>query len=176
METDTMDPTTPAEAVEKVDPTIRPVQADYYGTDEQYEVLFPDGITFVTCKTMTEGDRQKYQSATNQDVKISRASGDMHMKLSTGVERMTLLTCAIIGWNVMRNGSPVPFNKGASGSELNKFILQAPPSIVDKIEREIRKHETWLTGEATIEDIDEQIENLQEMRTKKASEDLGNSL
>lgn len=172
METDSdlLVPTT-----DPTDSSIVPVQADYYGTDLQYQVFFPDEVTFVTCKTMTEGDRQKYQSATNRDVKISRQSGDMHLKLSTGEERMALLTSAIVGWNVVRAGVPVPFSSGSPGSELNKFILQAPPKLIDHIERGIRKKEVWLLGEATVEDIDEQIANLQEQRETKVKEDSGNA-
>lgn len=156
------------------DPTV-PVQADYYGTDETYQVTFPDGVTYVDCKTMTEGDRQLYQSKVNKDVRVSRQSGDMHLKLSTGEERMALLTSAIIGWNVIHDGKQVPFGKGSPGAELEKFIRQAPPSIIDRIEREIRKHESWLIGEATVEDLNEQIENLTEMRDKRLKEDSGNA-
>jgi hypothetical protein len=170
------DPTFPAAdhftAAEPGD--VRSVQADYYGTDEKYTVTLPDGITFVECKTMTEGDRQKYQSSVNRDVRVSRQSGDMHLKLSTGEERMALLTAVIVGWNVVRAGAPVPFSKGSPGSELNKFILQAPPSIVDHIERSIRRKETWLLGEATVEDLDAQIAELTELREKKAAEEVGN--
>ena len=64
---------------------------------------------------------------------------------------------------------------GSSPSPRTSFILQSPPKLIDDVERGIRKHEPWLMGEATVEDIDEQIVNLTEMREAKIKEDSGNA-
>lgn len=157
------------------DTTVTTIQQIYYGTDERYEVFFPDGATKVVCKVMTEGDRQRFQASVNRDVKISRQTGDMQMRITTGEERMALLTGAIVGWNLINHDrKPVTFSKGSPGAELEKWIAQAPPSIIDSIEKEIRRHEPWLTAGATIEDIDAQMDELRELREQKLREEAGN--
>ena len=168
MDTDTIEAPSAAQA------PVDNVQVEYYGVDEHYDVYFPDGATYVTCKTMTEADRQRYQAKVNRDVKIERQTGNMQMKLAQGEDRMALLQAAIVGWNLIRNGQSVPFTKGSSGAELEKWIAQAPPSVIDMIERQIRRRESWLTGEATLEDIDKQIADLEEMREEKLKESAGN--
>lgn len=168
MDTETM------EQVEVPADMTVPVQQEYYGTEELYEFVFPDGVTKIVCKVMTEGDRQKYQSITNKDVRINRQSGDMHMTLSTGEERMALLAAAAQSWNLIRNGKPVTFSKGTPGSAFETWVKQAPPSLIDRFEREVRRHEPWLLGEATVEDLQEQIEMLQEQLDAKLKEEAGN--
>jgi hypothetical protein len=97
------------------------------------------------------------------------------MKMATGDERHALLESAIVGWNLVRANakdgtvSPITFSPGA----LKQFLDKAPPGVIDRIEKDIRDKNPWLVGDVTIEDIDEQIAELNELREKKVQEAEG---
>ena len=152
-----------------------PAPVDYFNASEEYSVTLPDGVQTVTCKSFNEGMRKKYQMAGNKEVRIHRASKDAFFKIGTAEEREALLKEAIVGWTLQSARTPgaalepKPFNPGA----LADFLKKAPPQIIDHIEKEVRKHETWLMDDMTVEDIDKQIEELQELRTEVEAREEG---
>lgn len=156
------------EVVEAPEPS-QPVQADYFGFEETHTVMLPDGVSWVQHQTLNEGARRKYLNSVNREVRLAKATGDAILNMQTGEERHALLKSAITGWNLTRDGQPVPFN----GGQLDQFLTKANPKIIDKIEKDIRKHNPWLAQDISIEDIDEQIKELQEMREKKVAEEEG---
>lgn len=141
--------------------TDEAVQVDYFGFDETYRVELPDGKSFVEHQALNEGARRRYMNDVNREVRLQKG-GDAFMSMATGDERHSLLESAISGWNLMRGGKPVAFNK----QELRAFLTSAPPKIIDLIEKDIRDKNDWLTGDVTEEDIDEQIEELEELRER----------
>lgn len=153
--------------------TSTPVQAEYFGTDETYKIMFPDGITFIEAKRLNEGDRRQYQAAIQKDVRVQKATGDAFMRMSSGEERAALIECAAVGWNLVKAGKQVGFSKGSPGSSLAQWLTVAPPEIVDLVEKEIRLHEPWTMGELTVADIDKQIAELGELREAKVKEEEG---
>ena len=176
METDT----------EELDPTVQAMQeagaatdtgvyVDYFGFEESRNVYLPDGRQYVTIKKLNEGDRRKYLNQVNKDIRIERQTGDAKLKVATGDDRVALLKSAIIDWYLMRKNErtgewePAPFKEQA----LNAFLEKANPKIIDIIEKEVRKDNEWLVGDVTIEDIDKQMAELQELRDKKVAEAEG---
>jgi hypothetical protein len=83
--------------------------------------------------------------------------------------RTELLRNTICGWNLMRGGQPLPFNQ----QNLNEFLMLANPSIINMIEKDVRLANPWLLAEMTIEDIDKEIADLQDLRAKKVEEEAG---
>jgi hypothetical protein len=155
--------------------TSTPVQANYFGFSQTHRVFFPDGVTYVEIKTLNEGDRRAYLDAVNREVRLQKTSGDAIMKMATGSERKVLLEASIIGWNLLGpNGQPLTFSNDGRGGTLQQFLNQADPSIIDIIEKEIRKRNVWLMADLSVEDIDKQIEELHEMRAVKIKEAEGN--
>lgn len=152
-----------------------PVQADYFGFEETHVVTLPDGISQIHHKTLTEGDRRQYLDAVNREVRLQKTTGDAIMKMQAGQERHVLLAAAIVGWNLVRDGQPVTFSKGSPGSTLEQFLTKANPKVIDIIEKDIRKHNPWLMADLSVEDIDQQISELQEMRAVKVKEAEGNA-
>lgn len=149
------------------------VQVDYFGFDEVHRVMLPDGKSWIEHKTLNEGARRKYMNRVNREVRLQK-SGDAYMKMATGDERHVLLEEAIVGWNLVRadkNGEPKPLQ--FTQANRNAFLEAAPPAIIDLIEKDIRDKNPWLVGDVTIEDIDEQIAELQELREKKVAEAEG---
>lgn len=150
-------------------PEIESVQEDYFGTDKTHRVTLPDGMSWIEHKELNEGERRKYMNATNRDVRIARQTGDMHLRMAAGDERAELLKVAIVGWNLQSGGQPLDFND----ANLRRFLEKASPKIVDIVEKDIRKKNPWLVSDVSVEDIDKQIEELQELREQKLKEDSG---
>jgi hypothetical protein len=149
------------------------LQVDYFGFDQVHRVILDDGRSFIEHQTLNEGARRKYMNQVNREVRLQK-SGDAFMKMATGDERHALLESAIVGWNLVRANkdgvvSPITFSPGS----LKQFLDKAPPAIIDRIEKDIRDKNPWLVGDVTIEDIDEQIAELNELRDKKVQEAEG---
>lgn len=149
--------------------TSDPVQVDYFGFEEVNTVMLPDGKSYVQHQTLTEGARRKYLNSVNREVRLQKASGDAILRMQTGEERFALLKAALVGWNLVRNSQPVPFTTRA----VDEFLEKAPPKIIDVIEKDVRKHNPWLMQDVTLEDIDQQIAELEELREQKLKEDEG---
>lgn len=156
-------------------PVFEHTQEDYFGFDEQHSVTLPDGRSYILHQTLNEGARRKYMNQQNREVKLQKVTGDAILKMATGEERLALLTSAISGWNLVRKNpktgdiEPVPFNE----RNLKEFLEKANPKVVDLIDTDVRKHNPWLTADVTIEDIDKQIAELEEMKENKIKEDEG---
>ena len=143
------------------------VQADYFGFEETHSITLPDSKSVIYHKTLNEGQRRKYQNALNKDVRIQRASGDAIMRMAPGDEKKELLSAAIVDWNLARGGQPVPFQK----RNLDEFLDKADPRIIDLIEKEIRKVNSWLQADMSVEDIQREINQLEELKSRKLDED-----
>lgn len=149
-----------------------PVQEDYFAFDITERVDLPDGVSYVDIKVLNEGARRKYLNSVNREVKLQKATGDAVMQLATGDERKAILESSICGWNLLRGGQPVPFNSGT----VREFLDRANPKLIDLIEKEVRRINPWLTAEITVEEIDKQIEELQELRAQKVREEEGKGI
>lgn len=150
-------------------PTQQHVVEDYFAFENTHRTMLPDGKQWVEHRELNEGQKRKYQNSINRDVVIRRASGDASMKMAPGDERHALLKVALIDWHVMRAGVEVPFTPKA----LDEFLDKAPPKIIDMIEKDVRKANPWLLAEMSVEDIDREIAQLQELRETKQREDEG---
>lgn len=157
-----------------VNPTER-VYDDYFGFAETHQVPLPDGKQYVEITVLNEGAKKNYQNTVNRDVTIQKATGDAKMRMAQGDERHALLKAAITGWYLVRRDKdtgefrPVSF----TNRNLAEFLDNAPPRIIELIEKEIRKLNPWLMADLSLEDIDKEIANLQELRQKKVEEEEG---
>lgn len=150
-------------------PTTDTQQVDYFAFDQTETVRLPDGKSWVEFRILNEGQRRKYQNKVNRDVVIQRASGDAKVRSAPGDERLILLQTAIIDWNLVSGGREVPF----SGKNLDMFLERAAPSIIDLIDTQIREKNPWLQANQTVEDVDKQITELQELRERLVQEREG---
>lgn len=153
------------------EPSI-PVQQDYFGFGKRFKFYLPDGVTYIEYKEMTEGDRAKFQSLTSRDMTLERRSGNARIAVNPAEERHALIKSAVSNWNLKRAGRVCDF----SLRMLDDFLQLADPAIIDSLEEEIRKANPWLTSDMTVEDIDKEIENLQEMREEVIKRKEGESV
>lgn len=146
---------------------------DYFAFEVDHRVPL-DKTQWIDHREFNEGQRKKYLNALNRDMVVQRTTGDMRVKMAPGDERHALLKVAITGWYLVRGPEgqqvEVPFNT----KNRDEFLEKAPPKIIDVIEKAVRKANPWLMAEMSLEDIDKEMANLQEMRDIKVKEEEGN--
>jgi hypothetical protein len=92
------------------------------------------------------------------------------MKMDSGAERHALIQACAVGWNVVRGENElVKFDKHT----LESFLNAIDPRLVEALEVKIRKANPWLLGDMSVEDIDKEIENLQELRAAAVEREAG---
>lgn len=163
-------------------PAAAPTEAesftDYWGVDIADVWYFPDGKQFIGFKKLNEGERSKYQKQINRDITVERQSGNARMKVDQSTDRHALLSTAVTGWNIKRfqNGGwvDVPFSHGTPGSTFEQWMNGADPSLVDDLEKAVRKLNPWLTTELSVMEIDEMIADLQTQREDAVKREAGN--
>jgi hypothetical protein len=143
--------------------------ADYWGFDETTNWYFPDEVQYLVLRKMNEGQKAQYQKLTRNDVTIARNTGDAKLKTDPAAERHALITSCVQDWHLFQGGKPVQFSERF----LKDFINKADPRLVEEIEKACRKANPWLLQDMSVEDIDREIENLQEMREEKLKEQAG---
>lgn len=149
-----------------------PAQVDYFNFGESVQHTLPDGVSYVSIRVMNEGQRRQYQAKTSRAVDIDRGSEKMSMLLMPVEDMHALIETALDGWNLVRGGEPVPFNN----RNLQVFLENTDPRVVDEIAEAIRDANPWMLAEAmTVEAIDEEIADLQEKRKKLLVIEAGNA-
>lgn len=155
---------------EKGVPTEERRQQSYFGFERTEQHFLPDGVSFIEHRILNEGRRKMYLDAVQKDVRIGKASGDAFLKLQSGTEKHILLEAAICGWSLIdESGADVPFNT----RNLKRFLNDTDPKLIDGIEKAVRKANTWLMADLSVEDIQKQIDDLEEMKAAKIAEDEG---
>lgn len=144
-------------------------QQDYFGFASTDRCMFPDGVSYVELRVLNEGDRRRYTNESNREIRLAKGSGDAALRMRPGDDKHSLLKISIVGWNLSRAGQPVPFTP----QMLDQFLTSANPAIIDRIEKRIRQINPWLLSDMTVEQIDEEIQNLQDMREVRLKEDEG---
>lgn len=145
------------------------IYEDYWGFSQTDKYYFPDGKQYIEFQVMNEGQKLMYQKSINRDIKINRRSGDASIKSDIAEERHALINSSVVGWQVRKEGQWVTFDKRVFGT----WLSQANPKLVEALEQAIRKANPWLQGDMTVEDIDEEIERLREMREELVKEQQG---
>ena len=144
-------------------------RVDYFdfGVDNVYTL--PDDVSTITHSTLNEGARSAYLKKTNRDVAVNRGTNEAKFSLDIGGDRKALLEVAVTDWDLIQGGTAIKF----SAKNLNAFLTQADPSILDGLEKAVRMANPWLLDEVSVEQIDEQIEELEELRDAKLEEEAG---
>jgi hypothetical protein len=161
-----------ASSVEVTD-TAYSEYVDYFGFDERERWYFPDGKQWIEFKKMTEGDRARFLKATRSDVHLNQRSGEARIPFDQSKERKELLVHSCTDWHMVRRGKngswePVPFQNNGAGGMFAQWVDKANPAVLAQLEKAIRKANPWLLNEMSLEQIDKEIADLQELRTAAA--------
>jgi hypothetical protein len=151
--------------VEPVTPQlVEEVYEDYFGFEETKRWYFPDGKQYIEFKVMTEGDKAKFQKATNRDIKLSRNTGDATIQADPATERHALIDTCVVNWFVFQGTKQVTFSNAGPGSTFQQWLSKANPKFVEDLEWAIRRENPWLQADMTIEEIDKEIKRLYDLR------------
>lgn len=154
--------------------TEEAVYADYFGFEETEIIKLPDGRSTVTIQALNEGGRRRYLNKVNREVVIAKGTGDAKMQMANGDERRILLEEAIIGWDLQTRNRvgdmvAVPFSR----AKLAEFLEKGNPTVIDVIDKAVRKQNAWLLAEVTLEDLQKQRDELDEQIERKRAEEEG---
>lgn len=144
------------------------VQEDYFNFGGERTHVLPDGISEIYFRVMNEGQKATYQRNAQRSFTIKKG-GDAEAKMDPVRDRISLLEAAVTGWNLVRGGRPYPFTPRA----FKDFLDLANPVVVDGLEKAIRKANPWLLQDLSVEDIDREIADLQEMREAAVERERG---
>jgi hypothetical protein len=158
----------PGEAV-----LVEPEFEDYFGFSEVREFVLPDGKQKIFFKVMNEGDKAKFQKETNRDIHLNRTTNDARIKTDPAGERHALIHTCVTGWTLKKKNptsgqwEDAPYgNNGTPGDLLGQWMSNANPRLVEALEDAIRKANPWLLGEMTVEQIDEEMQRLADLKVE----------
>lgn len=141
------------------------VRKDYWSNDEEYTFYLPgqEDIPdaekqFIKYKKMNEGMRSNFQKKTQTGAVIERGTNNTRIGINQARDRWVLIETSVTGWRLFRGNEELPFKAHL----LKQFVDQADPWLVDELERDIRKHNKWMSSEADSKSIREQIDELEE--------------
>ncbi len=146
------------------------VYEDYFGFSSHHTFTLPDGKQQIFFTSLNEGQKTKFQQKINKDIHLNRATQDVRVKTDPAGERHELIMASVTGWSLMKRHPetgqwmPADFSTGSPGSEVAKWLAVANPVVVEKLEAAIRKANPWLTDDMTVEQVDEEIERLTDLR------------
>jgi len=149
---------------------------DYFGFGGGSKWYFPDRKQYISFSKMNEGQRKKFQQATNRDVRFNRRTDDAILRGDPAADRHALILAAVTGWYLLRRNPQTQQVEEIvfSPTDLQNWLNVANPQFVDDLEKAIRKANPWLMDEATVADIDKQIIELQEMKADLQKREAGN--
>lgn len=136
------------------------VYEDYWGTRGDTRHYLPDGKQFFVIKKMNEGDRARYQHEAGMQMTSMRKTGDTRIDIDQAKDREALICAAVIDWHLFKDNTGVPFNRGT----LREWIKVADPKILDKLLMDVRKFNPFLQEDLSVKEIDEQLNELRELR------------
>lgn len=161
-----------------VEPDEAYMEEDYFSFGSSHEFIMPDGRQKIFFQAMNEGAKAEFQKLTSRDLRVQRSSGDALVKMDQAAERHTLIEKSVTGWTLRRRNpksrewEDAPFNS----SGLRDFLRGANPKIVEDLELEIRKANSWLLDEMTPEEIDKEIDRLKDLRVAAVKREEGKAL
>lgn len=174
-------PTAPApEALAADDPNL--IYEDYWGTNEEFNYLLPDGKQFFTIKPMNEGAKAKFQKKTNKGIRVNQRTQDALLDVDPADERWTLIKESVVGWHIMQRdpqtGQFTEYPSPQAGTSqltraLEQLLDKFDPKIIQDLEFFIRTKNPWMQADMDVEEIDKEIDRLNVLRKQKMEQDAG---
>lgn len=165
------------ETVTESAPVVTPDYEDYWGNDETVKVPLPDGTQYFIIQPMNEGKKAQFQRMTNRDIIMEQKTQNARFKVDPAQERHELIKSSVVDWLMYRKDKTTQQVEEVrfTPDKLNKWLSVAPPHVVELVEHKIRLANPWLQAEMTVEQIDEEIDRLRELRQQREREEQGES-
>lgn len=143
---------------------------DYFsGFGGTKKFMLPDGVQYIEYQLMNEGQKAQFQRDTRSAINISRKTESASVMPDPSRERHALIKASVCDWNLVTRDRATgrKISVTFAPSNLDKWLKVANPKIIADLEAEIRKANPWMFEDVTVEDLDNQIEELQQMREEK---------
>lgn len=143
---------------------------EFWGVQTRERWYFPgQNLQYMEIEVMNEGKKARFQKMTSRDLTLDRNSGNAKVRIDPAIDRHELIKASVVDWNIYRGGKPYQYSARA----LTEWLELADPKLVEDLEKFIRKLNPWLVGDTTVEDIDQQIEELEEMKREILAREAG---
>lgn len=145
-------------------------QRDYFNpADVKYRYDFPDGVSYVEFRKLTDGDRVRIEDM-NSTIEMDRNTDTMRLDAKGGTRRHVVIKIALTDWNLKEEhkGKLRPINM--TKQAIDRLLRNLDPSIVDDMYDVVVKHNKWLkaTSQKTREELQGEIDKIrQEMERKE---------
>lgn len=148
---------------------------NYFGFQETKKYFLPDGKQWIAFRPLNEGERAKYERATQKDVSFNRKSDEAKIKIDASNDRWTLIKDSVTDWFMVQPDQSGGWNKvmfsNAGGGVFDQWLAKANPKIVNELHLEIQRANSWMTADLTAEAIKEEIVRLEELLAETEKRD-----
>lgn len=166
-------------------PSNEPVEGviyeNYWGVDETFKFMLPDGKQYFEIRPMDEGAKVRFQKLTNKAVRMNQRTEEASFDIDPAEERHTLIKQSVVSYNIMQRGpnntwEPYPCPPESDSRfrrSLEQLLEHFNPKIVQDLEFFIREKNPWMQANMDIEEIDTEIARLETLRRQKLDEEAG---
>lgn len=156
---------------------------NYWGVDETFKFYLPDGKQFFEIKPMNEGAKSKFQKITNKGVRMNQRTQDATIDVDPANERHTLIKESVVSFFIMQKGPDgswseypcPPAGDSRFKNSLQMLLDQFNPKAIQDLEFFIRTKNPWMQADMDVEQIDEEIDRLTQLRKDVMEQKAGES-
>lgn len=179
---DPQEQVTPTEPLPGQPDTGTPQYEDYWGTDETFKFVLKDGHQYFEIAPMNEGAKAKFQRKTNRGITMNQKSQDAKLDVDPAGDRWQLIKDSVVSWRIMQrdpsdpsgwSAYPCPTEERRRINALEQLLEKFNPKVVQDLEFFIRTKNPWMQADMDIEEIDEEIARLYELRKQVQEEQAG---
>lgn len=144
---------------------------DYFNPKKsRFTYTLPDGVQSLVFTKLNQGDRAQLESARDHAI-FDRGNDSMEINLGLSSQIPMAIKLSLVDWSLKQKDGddwiPVPFNE----ENVEIFVDNLDPVIVDEIEKLIVEHNSWLKAAPSKEEEDKLRKRLEKIvRERKAKE------
>lgn len=156
------------------------VYEDYWGVQETFRFKLPDGKQYFDIVPMDEGAKTRFQKMTNKGIRMNQRQQEAIIDTDVADERHTLIIQSVVGWHIMQKVDgkweelPCPVDERVRQRDLENLILKKfNPKVIQDLEFFIRTKNPWMQADMSVEEIDNEITRLEELRKQVKDQQAG---
>lgn len=166
-------PVTPTEALD-------PPFEDFWGVQTTEKFFFDNGRQFFEVRPMDEGGKALFQRMTSRGVRMNQRTQDAHLDMDPASDRHTLIKQSVVGWRIMQRSAdgsfsefPCPDREDQRKRSLDVILEKFNPKVIQDLEHFIRLQNPWMQDDMNLEQVDEEIERLTQLRRQIVERQAG---
>jgi hypothetical protein len=153
---------------------------DYWGVDETFKYMLPDGKQYFEIVPMNEGAKTRFQKMTNKGIRMNQRSQEATIDVDPADERHTLIHQSVISWRIMQRSAdgtfsefPCPTDDGRRRRALEQLLEKFNPKVVQDLEFFIRTKNPWMQADMDLDSLYEERERIEELIKQRKEQEAG---